>query len=320
MAVSARAGAGARRRRWHERGSAATGGGDRRRHRRSCRGRTGCASCAPHLEWCVFDQGRPSRRQAAHCRAGRRPGRDAGPSRSWPATAAGGPSAAVRLAEQVGLGDAIVHPATSPAAVAVDGGLHDLPPGTLMGIRRPTTDAGRAADVRPARCCAPGRGRDGRRPGPAPPRRPSSWTGSSTRCSAASMPAAPTSSRCRDAARARGRGRRADTLTGAVRSALAARPQHAGRARLRHRPGWLSRLVDALAATRPDVRLGLPVRELRRTRHRLAADRRLHPRPRPRGRRRAWSSPSPPRPRPACWPAWTGRGGRGRSTTPAWRW
>src|SRR5258708_37893520 len=41
---------------------------------------------------------------------------------------AGGPSAALQLAGAVGLGAAVVHPATARAAVAVEGGLRDLPP------------------------------------------------------------------------------------------------------------------------------------------------------------------------------------------------
>src|SRR5258708_31341053 len=47
---------------------------------------------------------------------------------------AGGPSAALRLAGEVGLGGAVVHPPTARAAVALDPGLRDLPPGTLSGI------------------------------------------------------------------------------------------------------------------------------------------------------------------------------------------
>ncbi|HET6531958.1 MAG TPA: FAD-dependent oxidoreductase, partial [Actinoplanes sp.] len=43
-------------------------------------------------------------------------------------------SAAVRLARRVGLGDALVHPATAGAALAIGGRLEPIPPGTLMGI------------------------------------------------------------------------------------------------------------------------------------------------------------------------------------------
>jgi oxygen-dependent protoporphyrinogen oxidase len=46
----------------------------------------------------------------------------------------GSPSPAARLAERVGLGDALRHPATSQAALAVDNGLRPIPRGTLMGV------------------------------------------------------------------------------------------------------------------------------------------------------------------------------------------
>jgi protoporphyrinogen/coproporphyrinogen III oxidase len=42
--------------------------------------------------------------------------------------------AAVQLAGRVGLGDAIRHPATGQAALAIDGDLVPIPPGTLMGV------------------------------------------------------------------------------------------------------------------------------------------------------------------------------------------
>ena len=43
-------------------------------------------------------------------------------------------SAALELAQRVGLGDDLVHPAPLPAALALDGALRPIPPGTLMGI------------------------------------------------------------------------------------------------------------------------------------------------------------------------------------------
>ncbi len=46
----------------------------------------------------------------------------------------GGDSAAIALARRVGLGDDLVHPSQVPAAIAVDGALHPIPPGTLMGV------------------------------------------------------------------------------------------------------------------------------------------------------------------------------------------
>jgi oxygen-dependent protoporphyrinogen oxidase len=47
---------------------------------------------------------------------------------------AGGDSAAVELARALGLAGDLVHPATTRAAIAVDGALHPIPPGTLVGV------------------------------------------------------------------------------------------------------------------------------------------------------------------------------------------
>jgi oxygen-dependent protoporphyrinogen oxidase len=46
----------------------------------------------------------------------------------------GGDSAAVRFVRRVGLGDALVHPAAVPAALAVGGRLEPVPAGTLIGV------------------------------------------------------------------------------------------------------------------------------------------------------------------------------------------
>lgn len=46
----------------------------------------------------------------------------------------GGESAAVAFARRVGLGDALVHPAQQPAALAIDGRLARIPAGTLVGV------------------------------------------------------------------------------------------------------------------------------------------------------------------------------------------
>ncbi|HEY8533246.1 MAG TPA: protoporphyrinogen oxidase [Micromonospora sp.] len=48
--------------------------------------------------------------------------------------ATGGDSPALALARRVGLGDALTHPATTRAAIAVDGRLVPVPPGTLLGV------------------------------------------------------------------------------------------------------------------------------------------------------------------------------------------
>jgi protoporphyrinogen/coproporphyrinogen III oxidase len=223
---------------------------------------------APHLDVVLFDQGeRPGGKLRTVELAGGPVERGAESFLSG--DPAGGPSAAVRLAEQVGLGDAIVHPATSKAAVAVDGGLHDLPPGTLMGIPVEADPAGHPA------------GHPIDRPGSGPLLRPGEdvtvgglvrprrgdlvvdrfvepllggvYAGRADRLSLRmALPA------LADAAE------RSDTLTGAVRSALAARRSTPGAPVFSTIEGGMSRFVDALAATLPDVRLGLPVRELRR--------------------------------------------------------
>ncbi|GAA2670334.1 protoporphyrinogen oxidase [Actinoplanes palleronii] len=46
----------------------------------------------------------------------------------------GGASAAVLFAHRVGLGDALVHPAAQPAALAIGGALARIPAGTLVGV------------------------------------------------------------------------------------------------------------------------------------------------------------------------------------------
>jgi oxygen-dependent protoporphyrinogen oxidase len=55
---------------------------------------------------------------------------------------AGGPSAAVVLAQEVGLGADIVHPAGVGAGLYVGGSLKALPGGTMLGIPGPGTDLG----------------------------------------------------------------------------------------------------------------------------------------------------------------------------------
>ncbi|MEU0552668.1 protoporphyrinogen oxidase [Dactylosporangium sp. NPDC006015] len=174
---------------------------------------------------------------------------------------AGGPSAAVRLAEQVGLGDAIVHPATSKAAVAAGGTLHDLPPGTLMGIPVDTDPPERPAaapllrpgeDVTVGALVRPRRG-DLVVDRFVEPLLGGVYAGRADHLSLRmALPA------LADAAE------RSDTLTGAVRAVLAARRSTPGAPVFSAIRGGMSRLVDAVAATLPDVRLGLPVRDLRR--------------------------------------------------------
>lgn len=215
---------------------------------------------APHLDVILFDQGeRPGGKLRTVELAGGPVERGAESFLSG--DPAGGPSAAVLLAEQVGLGDALVHPAIGKAAVAVAGGLHDLPPGTLMGIAVEADPAERPSSgplLRPGEDVTVG--------GLVRPRRGDLvvdrfvepllggvYAGHADRLSLRmALPA------LADAAE------RSDTLTGAVRAALAARRGTPGAAVFSAVRGGMSRLVDAVAATLPDVRLGLPVRELRR--------------------------------------------------------
>jgi oxygen-dependent protoporphyrinogen oxidase len=60
---------------------------------------------------------------------------------------AGEDSKALALARRVGLGDALVHPAPVPAALAIHGGLHAIPGGTLMGIPADPADVEGIAKV-----------------------------------------------------------------------------------------------------------------------------------------------------------------------------
>jgi len=59
----------------------------------------------------------------------------------------GGDSAAVALARHLGLGDALVHPATVPAALSIGGHLTPLPTGTLIGVPGDLTTLGDIAHV-----------------------------------------------------------------------------------------------------------------------------------------------------------------------------
>jgi oxygen-dependent protoporphyrinogen oxidase len=187
----------------------------------------------------------------------------------------GRPSAAVELARAVGLGDALVHPATSRAAVAIGGRLRPLPAGTLFGVPGDLSTMDDVAAVDAAL------DRDGGRPllGPdqdvavgalvrgrlgdevadrlVDPMLGGVYAGRADDLSlATTIPAL--ASACR----------RTGTLTAAVRVALAARPVASGPV-FATVDGGLSRLVDALAgalrAAGATLRLAAPVRELGRT-------------------------------------------------------
>ncbi|MFC7545561.1 protoporphyrinogen oxidase [Plantactinospora sp. GCM10030261] len=186
---------------------------------------------------------------------------------------AGGDSAAVSLARRVGLGDALAHPATARAALAVDGDLRPLPSGTLIGV--PGDLAAVATIARPPADADPDEGRPllgpdedvavgalvRRRLGDevvdrlVDPMLGGVYAGRADDLSlAATMPALSRAART------------AHTLTGAVRSALAASPRRPGAPVFGTVEGGLSRLVAAAAAAsgariRPDT----AVRELVRT-------------------------------------------------------
>jgi protoporphyrinogen/coproporphyrinogen III oxidase len=184
----------------------------------------------------------------------------------------GGDSAAVALARRVGLGDALVHPAVGQAALALHGTLAPLPGGTLLGV---PADLERVAEV--ARPEAE-RDRDGGRPLLDPeedvavgalvrrrlgdevvdrlvdPLLGGVYAGRADALSlAATMPGLARAARVEH------------TLTGAVRSALAAAPRPPGMPVFATVVGGVSRLAAAVAeASRAEIRLGTPVRELTR--------------------------------------------------------
>jgi oxygen-dependent protoporphyrinogen oxidase len=217
---------------------------------------------APHVDVVVVEQrDRPGGKLSTGSLAGGPVER--GAESFLVADPAGGPSAALRLVEAVGLGGAVVHPATSRAAVAVDGGLRDLPPKTLMGIPLQAPDS-----VPDVPCGAPllAPGDDVTVGGLVRPRRGDMvvdhyvepllggvYAGRADRLSLRmALPA------LADAAE------RAHTLTEALAAAVAMRRGTPGAPVFGAVEGGMSRLVDAVAATLPDVRLGRPVRELRR--------------------------------------------------------
>jgi oxygen-dependent protoporphyrinogen oxidase len=187
----------------------------------------------------------------------------------------GGQSAALALACRVGLGDEIVHPATGSAGVVVDGVLHPMPGGTLMGVPGDLSTLDGVAKP------AAGLDHDGDRPLLAPgedvavgalarrrlgdevadrlvdPLLGGVYAGRADRLSlAATVPLLAGACRVEH------------TLTGAVRAALAASRRPAGPVFATVR-GGLSTLVDRVVAELGDgtVRCGLPIRELHRTGH-----------------------------------------------------
>jgi oxygen-dependent protoporphyrinogen oxidase len=180
-------------------------------------------------------------------------------------------SAAMELARAVGLGEALVHPATNRAAIAVGGRLRPMPGGTLFGVpgNLSTLDGVAAADA--------ALDRDGGRPLLAAgediavgtlvrarlgdevadrlvdPMLGGVYAGRADGLSlATTIPVL--AAACRES----------PTLTGAVNAVLRARPANAGPV-FATIQGGMSRLVDALAGRLgPAVRLRATVRELGR--------------------------------------------------------
>ncbi|MEE6262935.1 protoporphyrinogen oxidase [Plantactinospora sonchi] len=183
---------------------------------------------------------------------------------------AGGDSAAVALARRVGLGDALVHPATGRAALAIGGELRPVPPGTLVGV--PGDLAAVTTVARPET----ERDHDGGRPllGPdedvtvgdlvrrrlgaevvdrlVDPMLGGVYAGRADELSlAATMPALARAARTEA------------TLSGAVRAAQAATPRPPGAPVFATVAGGVSRLVAAAAeASGAEIRLNAAVREL----------------------------------------------------------
>jgi oxygen-dependent protoporphyrinogen oxidase len=182
----------------------------------------------------------------------------------------GMPSAAVELVEAVGLGDSVVYPALQRAAIAADGQLRPLPGGTLMGVPGNLGLLAGVAAVDP--------GRDSDDGHPVLPAGADVAVGTLVRARLGdqivdrlvdpmlggvyagraddlsidvTMPAL--AAACRDE----------HTLTGAVRAALARRPDDAGPI-FGTLVGGLGRLVAATvtAIAGADIRLGLPVRSV----------------------------------------------------------
>jgi oxygen-dependent protoporphyrinogen oxidase len=180
--------------------------------------------------------------------------------------------AAVLLAERVGLGDALRHPVTGQAALAIGGELVPIPKGTLMGVPADPESVSGVAEV------AVEADHDGGRPLLAPgedvsvgalvrarlgepvldrlvdPLLGGVYAGRGDDLSlAATVPSL--AAACRTSS----------TLTGAVRAALSARSTGGGPV-FATIDGGMSRLVDAVvAASGVELRLGAPVRSLSRS-------------------------------------------------------
>ncbi|WP_067507532.1 protoporphyrinogen oxidase [Actinoplanes sp. TFC3] len=187
----------------------------------------------------------------------------------------GGESAAIHFVRRLGLDRRIMHPAPIPAALAIAGGLERIPGGTLVGVPGDLSMLGTVA--RPA----PGADRDQGRPLLAEgediavgelvrarygdevadrlvdPMLGGVYAGRADRLSlATTMPALARTARVEH------------TLAGAVRAAQAASVRVPGRPVFAALTGGMSSLIGAAAAASgARISLGLPVREITRTRH-----------------------------------------------------
>lgn len=187
----------------------------------------------------------------------------------------GGESAAVAFARRLGLGDALVHPAPVPAALAVGGRLLPMPGGTLLGVPGDLSALGDVAEadaeadhdegrplLGPGEDVAVGelvRARYGDQVADrlVDPMLGGVYAGRADRLSlAVTMPALAAAAHTEH------------TLAGAVRAAQAAAVRVPGRPIFASVDGGLSRLVGAAAsASGARLSLGLAVRGLTRTPH-----------------------------------------------------
>jgi oxygen-dependent protoporphyrinogen oxidase len=182
----------------------------------------------------------------------------------------GAPSAAVRLAQRLGLGDALRHPVTAAAGILVDGELRAMPGGTLMGVPvdvstfdgpfgpadRPDADLGHPV-LGPGEDITVGALVRARVGDAVVDRLVDPLLGGVYAGRADELSLAVTMPGLADACR------RENTLQSAVRATLSRRATTPGPA-FATLEGGLSRLIDAMASAMPSVtmRLGLPARSV----------------------------------------------------------
>ncbi|WP_328461150.1 protoporphyrinogen oxidase [Actinoplanes sp. NBC_00393] len=187
----------------------------------------------------------------------------------------GGESAAVSLARRLGLGGALVHPAPQPAALAIGGRLTPIPAGTLVGVpgdlstldgvALPESDADRDEGrplLAPGQDVAVGALVRDRYGAQVVDRLVDPMLGGVYAGRADQLSLRVTMPQLARAAETE------HTLRGAVRAAQALSKRVPGRPVFAAVDGGMSRFVAAAAsASGARISLGLPVRELTRTRH-----------------------------------------------------